>query len=415
MKEIFCPAAGLVANYPTLLRHLYSINDLLKKDGIMAPSDASLTNTSRLYNLIGRPLDRIPTLHIGGTNGKGTTSFKLSESLRSSGLKTGLFVSPHLCSYRERVQVNAELLSEEAFVEHLPNVLKLCADNSIPATLFELTFILACLHYERERCQVVVLEVGLGGELDATNVVNTALSVLCSVSLDHTRILGSTVDEIATKKAGIFKKGVPAIVGPGCPMTIIQKIAATNGAELNEFQHVLDRSSKLGLTYCGASTGVRSSGSPKKQKKDIDVNIDSNSINSNYLQNYKDTDDLNAHIAFGALCILSEKSKLIQNNDPNDKNENTEFYSVFSAIDVMSDSVQKALQSRPPCRWEELTVSTSIETLLDNGESNHVDKVIDRLVKKIDVEVVLDVGHNPAAMEALSQRIHEMYPQRGVR
>lgn len=70
MKEIFCPAAGLVANYPTLLRHLYSINDLLKKDGIMAPSDASLTNTSRLYNLIGRPLDRIPTLHIGGTNGK---------------------------------------------------------------------------------------------------------------------------------------------------------------------------------------------------------------------------------------------------------------------------------------------------------------------------------------------------------
>ena len=79
------------------------------------------------------------------------------------------------------MQVNAQLISEEAFVYHLPAVLKLCADNSIPATLFELTFILACLHYEKEKCQVVVLEVGLGGELDATNVVTTALSVLCSV------------------------------------------------------------------------------------------------------------------------------------------------------------------------------------------------------------------------------------------
>jgi folylpolyglutamate synthase/dihydropteroate synthase len=333
-------------------------------------------------------------------------------------LKTGLFVSPHLVSFRERVQVNAELISEEAFVEHLPSVLKLCADHSIPATLFELTFILACLHYEREKCQVVVLEVGLGGELDATNVVNTALSILCSVSLDHTRILGSTVDEIATKKAGIFKKGVPALVGPGCPMTVIERIAATNGAELNELQHILGRSTKLGLTYRGpssddnikscASTGVRSSGSTSKEDKDSSItsNINSNSINSNYLQNYKDTDDLNAHIAFGALCILSEKSKLIQNNDPNDKNENAEFYSVFSAIDVKSDSVQIALQSRPPCRWEELTVSTTIDS--KNGVEG-----IDR--RKVDVEVVLDVGHNPAAMEALSLRIHEIYPHRGVR
>jgi dihydrofolate synthase/folylpolyglutamate synthase len=90
---------------------------------------------------------------------QGSTSFKLSGSLSSCGLRTGLFVSPHLASFRERVQVNNELISEEAVVQHLPSVLKLCADHCIPATLFELTFILACLHYERERCQVVVLEV----------------------------------------------------------------------------------------------------------------------------------------------------------------------------------------------------------------------------------------------------------------
>lgn len=92
---------------------------------------------------------------------QGSTSFKLSESLISSGIRTGLFVSPHLASFRERVQVDAQLISEEAFVQHLPGVLKLCADHSIPATLFELTFILACLHYESERCEVVVLEVGV--------------------------------------------------------------------------------------------------------------------------------------------------------------------------------------------------------------------------------------------------------------
>lgn len=90
---------------------------------------------------------------------QGSTSFKLSESLSSCGLRTGLFVSPHLASFRERVQVNSQLISEEAFVQHLPTVLKLCADHSIPATLFELTFILACLHYESEKCEVVVLEV----------------------------------------------------------------------------------------------------------------------------------------------------------------------------------------------------------------------------------------------------------------
>lgn len=90
---------------------------------------------------------------------KGSTSFKLSESLTSCGLKTGLFVSPHLASFRERMQVNSELISEESFIEHLPRVLKLCAENSIPATLFELTFILACIYWEKEKCEVVVLEV----------------------------------------------------------------------------------------------------------------------------------------------------------------------------------------------------------------------------------------------------------------
>ena len=178
----------------------------------MAPSESSLANTRQLYELIGRPLDRIQTIHVGGTNGKGSTSFKISECLRLSNIRTGLFVSPHWASFRERMQVDAALISEQEMLHHLPRVLRLCVDHHIPATLFELTFILACVYFDASACMAVVLEVGLGGELDATNVISSCLSIVTSISLDHTRILGATEEEIAEKKAGIFKPGRPALV-----------------------------------------------------------------------------------------------------------------------------------------------------------------------------------------------------------
>jgi dihydrofolate synthase/folylpolyglutamate synthase len=228
MKAIYNPT-GFASTYPSLLRALYNVNDLLKRDGIMAPSEDSLKNTRSLYERIGKPLDKIPTIHVGGTNGKGSTSFKVAEALRVSGLKTGLFVSPHLASFRERIQVNAELIPEASLLVHLPRVMTLCADMQIPATLFELTFITACLHYEASECDAVVLEVGLGGELDATNVISPALSVITSVSLDHTRVLGGTVEEIAHKKAGIFKHNKLALCGPGVPLAVLQAVATERG------------------------------------------------------------------------------------------------------------------------------------------------------------------------------------------
>ena len=116
--------------------------------------------------------------------------------------------------------MNGILISADSFVEHGAAALRLCIDNKIPATLFELFFIMACMFFEKEACDAVVMEVGLGGQLDATNVINTMLSIICSVSLDHTRILGSTVEEIMEKKAGIFKHGKDALIGPACPIHI---------------------------------------------------------------------------------------------------------------------------------------------------------------------------------------------------
>ena len=187
-------------------------------------------NTRRLYELIGKPLDSIPTVHVGGTNGKGTTSFKISQCARLSGLKVGLFVSPHISCFRERVQVGHELISEEDMLQYLPKILGLCVEHSIPATMFELTFLLAALYFDEVGCDIAVIEVGVGGELDATNVIKSALSIICSVSLDHTRILGATEMEIATKKGGIFKKDVPALVGPNCPLDVLENIASMRGA-----------------------------------------------------------------------------------------------------------------------------------------------------------------------------------------
>ena len=167
--------------YPSHLRQFYGINAKLRKEGISAPQDVSVANTKRLYDIIGKPLDSIPTLHVGGTNGKGTTSFKLSEILKGNGIRTGLFVSPHLASFRERIQVDSELLPEESFVRNLKTLLDLCTEHNIAATEFELTFLMAALHFQQSNCEAVVLEVGLGGEYDATNVVSTMLSIICSV------------------------------------------------------------------------------------------------------------------------------------------------------------------------------------------------------------------------------------------
>ena len=193
------------STYQDILNQVNNVNVKLKQEGISMPSDGSLKTTRRLYELLGSPLDSIPTVHIGGTNGKGTTCWKVAKCTQSAGIKTGLFVSPHIISFRERIQIANELIPKSDFVKLMSIVMNTCAEHSIPATVFELTFALACITFREFNCECVVLEVGLDGRLDATNVVQTALSVICSVALDHTRILDNTIEQRADVKDGIFK------------------------------------------------------------------------------------------------------------------------------------------------------------------------------------------------------------------
>ena len=182
--------------YSNLLKSLYKIN-------VYNPVKMGLENTQQLYNYIGRPLDQMYIVHVAGTNGKGSVSLKTAECLKRSGLKTGLFVSPHISSFRERVQINGNPLNEEDVITLLPEVFELCKKKNIPATFFEITTIMSFLQFQRHQCDAVVLEVGLGGRLDATNVVTKpTLSIITSIQLDHMKILGDTIEKIAMEKAG---------------------------------------------------------------------------------------------------------------------------------------------------------------------------------------------------------------------
>lgn len=170
------------------------------------------------------------TAHVAGTNGKGSVCYKLSRSLDAAGARVGLFSSPHISSFRERIRVGNTPIPEEAVEELLPPIVEACADHRVPATFFELTTLLSMSYFAHERVTHAVYEVGLGGRLDSTNVVCPDVTVITSISRDHTRLLGETIEEIALEKAGIVKAGVPLIAGPNCPHALLRDVARDRGA-----------------------------------------------------------------------------------------------------------------------------------------------------------------------------------------
>lgn len=164
-----------------------------------------------LCRALGDPQERFVSVHVGGTNGKGSTSSLIASVLTEDGHRTGLFTSPHLIDFRERIRVDGEMIPEHAVVEFIGRYRSLGLDCE--PSFFELTTAMAFDWFARCGCDIAVIEVGLGGRLDSTNIITPAVSVITNISLDHTALLGSTEPEIAAEKAGIIKHGVPAIIG----------------------------------------------------------------------------------------------------------------------------------------------------------------------------------------------------------
>ena len=198
------------------------------------PADAwRLARMQDLLSRLGNPQQAYPIIHIAGSKGKGSTAAMCTQILMEAGMRTGLYCSPHLVDFRERIQLDRQLIAPQSFVQLTQDV-KPHAEQVPGLTWFEMLTALAFWHFERERIDVAVIEVGLGGRLDATNVVTPIVSVITHLMLDHTQLLGSTLSEIAAEKAAIIKPGLPVLTAPQAPeaMTVIEQVAAQNQSTL---------------------------------------------------------------------------------------------------------------------------------------------------------------------------------------
>ena len=338
-------ASVALTSYEKLLCRLFTTN-------LFHAKTKDLKTMDRLHRALGSPMNagRHPRqiVHIAGSNGKGSVALKIARTLRHGRYRVGLFGSPHISSFRERIQINEEPVSEEQVRTHLARIFDLCDAQRIPATFFEVVTALSFAIFAEERVDVVVLETGLGGRLDATNIVRRpALAVITSIGLEHTQILGDTVEKIALEKGGIIKTGCPVLVGPRVPTEVLRQCAAEKNAS-----HFYECASLLGK----------------------DATPDAS----------HDYDAENSRIATAALTLL----QTILKDDAAAK--------INPANDISTQQIARGVKARPMCRFEELV----IDVPGSNNES---------------INVVLDVAHNPQAIECLIAKLRFRHPSSEMR
>lgn len=204
-------------SFSEAVTYLYSSRPPFHQVGAAAYKPG-LENTLRLMAHVGNPHERLKAIHVAGTNGKGSTSHLIAAALQASGYKVGLFTSPHLVSLTERIRVNGQPISEAdvaEFIEQNKDFL-----DTLQPSFFETMTALAFAYFVREKVDIAVVEVGLGGRLDSTNVITPILSVITNIGLDHTEFLGNTLAKIASEKAGIIKPHIPVVIGESHPQTM---------------------------------------------------------------------------------------------------------------------------------------------------------------------------------------------------
>jgi len=215
-------------NYTQAVAFLYGLGESRVK--------LRLEHTRELLSMLGNPESKLRFVHVAGTNGKGSVCAMVSSVLRSEGYRTGLFISPHLNRFEERISVDGAFIGEDevvALVKRIKPLVEEMIDSGMGPTFFEVVTAMALSYFAEKKADIVVLEVGLGGRLDATNVVEPIVSVITNVALDHQRLLGNSIEEIAGEKAGIVKRGGILVTGAeGNSLEIIKRECAKNNSEL---------------------------------------------------------------------------------------------------------------------------------------------------------------------------------------
>ena len=203
--------------YQQTIDYLFHVTPVFEKVGAGAYKEG-LSNTWAMDEHFGHPHRQFKTIHVAGTNGKGSCSHTIAAILQSAGYKVGLYTSPHLVDFRERIRVNGLMVSEEYVIDFVEN--ERAFFEPLHPSFFELTTAMAFKYFAEQHVDIAVIEVGLGGRLDCTNIITPVLSIITNISFDHTQFLGNTLAEIAAEKAGIIKQGVPVVVGETTPETL---------------------------------------------------------------------------------------------------------------------------------------------------------------------------------------------------
>ena len=224
-------------DYQTTLKYLYESAPMFQQVGSKAYKEG-LENTLALDKYFAHPHRSFRTIHIGGTNGKGSCSHTLAAILQSAGYRVGLYTSPHLIDFRERIRVNGETISEEYVIDFVEKHRSFF--EPLYPSFFELTTAMAFKYFADMKIDVAIIEVGMGGRLDCTNIIHPDLSVITNVSLDHTQFLGNTIRKIAKEKAGIIKQGVPVVIGRtgGGSKAIFTRVANEMNASISFAQEL---------------------------------------------------------------------------------------------------------------------------------------------------------------------------------
>ncbi|MRT16408.1 bifunctional folylpolyglutamate synthase/dihydrofolate synthase [Vitellibacter sp. q18] len=225
-------------NYSETIAWLFAQLPMYQRVGQSAYK-ADLSATIQLANYLNNPEKNFKTIHVAGTNGKGSTSHMLASVFQEAGYKTGLYTSPHLKDFRERIKINGEMVPKQYVSDFVENHKPYFEKNQL--SFFEMTVGLAFDYFSNDKVDIAIIEVGMGGRLDSTNIILPELSVITNIGLDHTQFLGDTLEKVAAEKAGIIKEGIPVIIGETLPETksVFEKIASERDAEIT-FAETMD-------------------------------------------------------------------------------------------------------------------------------------------------------------------------------
>ncbi len=230
--------------YQQTLDFLFTRLPMYSRIGLAAYKE-DLNNTIHLCKSLGNPQQKLKSIHIAGTNGKGSVSHMLAAIFQTSGYKTGLYTSPHLKDFRERIKVNGEMVSEEFVIDFTGRIEPMI--DEIEPSFFEITVAMAFDYFEKQEVDIAIIETGLGGRLDSTNIITPEISVITNIGWDHTNLLGDSLEKIAREKAGIIKEGIPVIIGevlketqPVFEKTASEKKAPIHFAFTNQASHGME-------------------------------------------------------------------------------------------------------------------------------------------------------------------------------